>query len=255
MLSFSSDGVAIAYIDIPAVAADRGEPIVLIHGFASNHAVNWTNTLWVRALTEVGRRVIAFDNRGHGRSDKPHDPNAYSSAIMAEDARHLIDYLGLGRVDVMGYSMGARIAAFLTLAHRPRVRSVIFGGLGSHLINGVGLPLDIAEAMEAPSLSALTQPRQRMFRAFAEQTNSDLTALAACIRGSRQTLTVAQVAQIDCPALVAIGSKDDIAGDPHRLAALMPQATALEIPNRDHQLAVGDKIFKQGTLRFLSGRP
>ena len=88
----------------------------------------------------------------------------------------------------MGYSMGARIAAFLALANPERVRRLILGGLGDRLVEGVGLPLGIADAMEAPSLDALTDPMQRMFRAFAEQTKSDRVALAACIRGSRQTL-------------------------------------------------------------------
>ncbi len=255
MQRFSSNGVAIAYIDVAPAETDLLEPIVLIHGFASTHAINWVNTGWVRTLSDAGRRVIALDNRGHGQSDKPHIPEAYASATMAADVRGLIDHLGLARVDVMGYSMGARIAAFLTLANPTLVRSVILAGLGHHLVDGVGLPLNIAEAMEAPSLSSLTDPRQRQFRAFAEQTGSDLLALANCIRGSRQTLTAAEIAQIECPALVAIGTKDDIAGNPHQLAALMPRARALEIPNRDHQLAVGDKVYKQGVLEFLGSRP
>ena len=89
----------------------------------------------------------------------------------------------------MGYSMGARIAAFLALEHPDRVRSMVLGGLGMHLIDGVGLPESIAEALEAPSLADVTDPQGRMFRAFADQTKSDRRALAACIRGSRQVLT------------------------------------------------------------------
>jgi pimeloyl-ACP methyl ester carboxylesterase len=255
MQTFDSNGVEIAYVDRPAKGEDRGEPILLIHGFASNHLVNWDNTLWIKTLTEDGRRVIAFDDRGHGRSGKPHRPEDYATPIMAEDARRLLDHLGIERADVMGYSMGARITAFLTLAHPGRVRSAILGGLGHHLVEGVGLPLYIAEAMEAPSLADLTDPMQRMFRAFAEQTKSDLVALAACIRGSRQTLSPDEIARIFCPVLVAIGTRDDVAGDPHRLAALMPDAQALDIPGRDHNLAVGDKVYKQGVLAFLRQRP
>jgi pimeloyl-ACP methyl ester carboxylesterase len=96
---------------------------------------------------------------------------------------------------------------------------------------------------------------QRMFRAFAEQTKSDLPALAACIRGSRQTLTEAQVASISAPTLVAVGTTDTVAGSAQELAALMPNATALDIPGRDHNLAVGDRVHKQGVLAFLSERP
>jgi pimeloyl-ACP methyl ester carboxylesterase len=255
MQSFSSAGVRIAFIDVPAVGGDRGAPILLIHGFASTHAINWVNPAWVKTLTEAGRRVVAFDNRGHGASDKLYAPQDYTTSIMAADARRLLDHLDLARADVMGYSMGARIAAFLALEAPERVRAVILGGLGNHLVDGVGLPLRIADAMEAPSLEELTDPMQRMFRAFAEQTRSDLRALAACIRGSRQTLSRDEPARITAPILVAVGTKDPVAGDPHALAAAFPNAQALDIPGRDHNLAVGDKIFKQGVLAFLAHRP
>ena len=254
MRFFNSNGVSIAYIDV-APDEGRGDPILLIHGFASNHAVNWVNTLWVKALLREGYRVIALDNRGHGQSEKLYDPEAYDSNTMAADARRLLDHLEIERADVMGYSMGARITAHMALAAPERMRSAILGGLGIHLIAGVGLPLGIADAMEAPSLDVLTDPMQRMFRAFAEQTGSDLKALAACIRGSRQTLTESDVASIHLPTLVAVGTKDDVAGSGHELARLMPNATPLDIPDRDHNLAVGDRVHKQGVLDFLARRP
>ncbi len=254
MQSFVGQGLKIAYIDVPASAPDLGEPIILLHGFASNHAVNWVNTQWVKTLSEAGRRVVALDNRGHGASDKPHGAAAYASDLMAGDALRLCDHLALSRFDVMGYSMGARIAAYLRLAGGERVRSLILGGLGDHLFSGVGLPIGIAEAMEAPALASLTDRRQRMFRGFAEQTGSDLAALAACIRGSRQVLSLAQLQAITCPVLIAVGSKDDIAGDAKALAALLPAGEAVEIPDRDHNLAVGDKVYKAAALAFLARR-
>jgi pimeloyl-ACP methyl ester carboxylesterase len=94
-----------------------------------------------------------------------------------------------------------------------------------------------------------------MFRSFAEQTRSDLKALAACIRGSRQTLTREQVAAIRAPVLVAVGTKDTIAGSAQELAALLPSGVALDIPGRDHMLAVGDKVFKSAVLDFLARKP
>ncbi len=130
----------------------------------------------------------------------------------------------------------------------------MFGGLGDRLVHGVGLPIGIAEAMEAPSLSDLSDPMQRMFRAFADQTKSDRAALAACIRGSRQSLTPAGVARIAQPTLVAVGTRDVVAGDARKLAAMMPNAEALDIPGRDHNLAVGDKVYKAGVLAFLESR-
>lgn len=255
MQHFASDDVEIAFYDTPPTGADRGEPILLVHGFASNYATNWLHTHWVRTLTHAGRRVVGLDNRGHGKSGKPHLPAAYHTQRLAEDCRRLLDHLRLGRADVMGYSMGARITAFLALAHPDRVRSAIFGGLGAHLVEGVGLPAGIAEAMEAPSLEALTDPTQRMFRAFAEQGRNDLRALAACIRGTRQTLGVEDVARIRAPALVAIGTQDHIAGDARKLAAMLPEGRPFSIAGKDHNSAVGDKTYKAAVLAFLEDRP
>jgi pimeloyl-ACP methyl ester carboxylesterase len=247
--------VRIAFIDAPARGADRGEPILLIHGFASTHKINWVNPRWVDALTGAGRRVVAFDNRGHGASEKLYAPEAYDSRLMAGDAANLLDHLAIPQADVMGYSMGARIAAYLALAAPARVRALILGGLGDHLVDGVGLPLGVADAMEAASIDDLADPVQRMFRAFADRNDSDRAALAACIRGSRQILSREAVAAIACPALVAVGTKDGIAGDAHRLAAMFPRGEALDIPGRDHNLAVGDKTYKAGALAFLERRP
>jgi pimeloyl-ACP methyl ester carboxylesterase len=174
---------------------------------------------------------------------------------MAEDVRALMDHLGIERADVMGYSMGARITAFLALENPELTRSIVLGGLGIHLVKGVGLPESIADAMEAPSLADVTDPMQRMFRAFAEQTKSDLKALAACIRGSRDPITREMVASLACPVLVATGTDDVIGGQAEELAALIPGAQALPIPRRDHMLAVGDRVYKEGVLAFLRARP
>jgi pimeloyl-ACP methyl ester carboxylesterase len=250
MPAFKHEDVEIAFLD-----QGEGDPVVLVHGFASTKDVNWVSTGWVSTLTRAGRRVIALDNRGHGQSGKPYDPAAYHSAIMAEDVRALLDHLHIARADVMGYSMGARITAFLALKHPGRVRSAILGGLGIKLVEGVGLPEEIALALEAPTLADVGDTMGRMFRAFADQTKSDRRALAACIRGSRQVLSEQEVAQIKAPTLIAVGTADPIAGSPHELAALIPGARALDIPGRDHMLAVGDKVYKTGVLAFLDARP
>jgi pimeloyl-ACP methyl ester carboxylesterase len=255
MQEFLSDGVEIAFIDVAPEGSDLGEPILLIHGFASSHRINWVDPQWVATLTKAGRRVIALDNRGHGNSEKPHDASAYRLEALARDAANLLDHLAIRQADVMGYSMGARISCFLGVNNPGRVRAMILGGLGAHLFENVGPPLQIAEAMEAPSLEGLTDPMQRLFRGFAEQNKSDLAALAACMRGSRQTLSRAEIGGITCPVLVAVGTRDEIAGDPHRLAKLFPHGEALDIPGRDHNRAVGDRIFKAAVLEFLQKRP
>ena len=250
MTVFDSDGVEIAYID-----EGEGEPLLLIHGFASNVAANWVDPGWVRTLTQSGRRVIAYDNRGHGRSEKLYDPDAYGAPLMAEDGRRLLDHLGIMHADVLGYSMGARLAAFLTLAHPERVRGLILGGLGINMVRGVVGSGPIAKALEAPRIEDVTNDTARSFRAFAEQTKSDLKALAACIRGPREKITPERLATIAVPTLIAVGSNDVIAGSGAELATLIPGAQFLDIPGRDHMRAVGDATFKQGVLDFLTRRP
>ena len=249
MPSFRNGKVEIAYLD-----EGEGEPIVLIHGFASTKEVNWLLPGWFTTLTKADRRAIALDNRGHGASTKLYDPADYHSEIMAEDVRALLDHLEIERADLMGYSMGSRIAAFLSVKHPARVRSAILGGLGIRLVEGVGLPESIAEALEAPTVADVKDSTGRTFRVFAEQTRSDLRALAACIRGSRQTLSRAEVAAIVAPVLVAVGTTDKVAGSAQELATLVPGARALDIPGRDHMLAVGDKVFKTAVIDFLRQR-
>lgn len=247
---FHNGGVTLDYLD-----EGGGEPIVLVHGFASTKDMNWGYPSWLTTWRKAGRRVIAFDNRGHGLSSKLYAPEDYAVSLMAEDVRALLDHLDIERADIMGYSMGARIAAFFALAHPSRARSLILGGLGIRLVDGAGLPSSIGEALEAPSLDVVKDPTGRTFRAFAEQTRSDLRALAACIRGSRQTLTREQVSTITAPALVVVGTKDVVAGSAQELAVLLPRGQALDIPDRDHMLTVGDKLFKTGAVGFLNAKP
>lgn len=248
------DGFDLAYIDRPAVSGS-GDPILLIHGFASSHIVNWVSPGWVKTLTEAGYRVVALDNRGHGQSSKAYDPAAYTPTKMASDAVALLDRLGIERAHVMGYSMGARVSAFMALEYPERVATLVFGGLGIGMVDGVGDWDPIAEALAAPDPASITHTRGKMFRAFADQTKSDRKALAACIATSRELLTEAEMARIVQPTLVAVGTKDDIAGPPGPLAKMMPNAESFVIEGRDHMLAVGDRAFKKRVLEFLADNP
>jgi pimeloyl-ACP methyl ester carboxylesterase len=250
MPSFHNGAVEIAYLDEGA-----GDPIILIHGFASSKNVNWVYPTWVSELRKNGRRVIALDNRGHGESAKLYDPAQYSIPTMAGDVLALMDHLGIPQADIMGYSMGGRMTAWLGLNEPQRLRSAILGGIGiGGLIEGTGPGESVAEALEAPSLDDVTNPVGRTFRAFADQTRSDRKALAACLRGTRDLMRKEEAARIEVPVLIAVGTADDVAGSAHALGDIIPGSDVLDIPGRDHMRAVGDKVYKTGVIDFLSRR-
>jgi pimeloyl-ACP methyl ester carboxylesterase len=248
---FDSAGVDIAFLDTGGPS--EKPPILLIHGFASNVQTNWVGTGWVDFLTKAGYRVIAFDNRGHGESQKLYELTDYGAPLMAEDGRRLLDHLGVVRAHVVGYSMGARIAAFLALAHPDRVVRLVFGGLGINMVRGMAGTGPIARALEAQSIDDVTNPTARTFRAFAERTKGDLKALAACIRSSRAPITTEMVASIAVPVLVAVGETDVIGGSAADLAKLIPGARGFTMAGREHNNAVGDKSFKAAALAFFEG--
>jgi pimeloyl-ACP methyl ester carboxylesterase len=246
MQKFNSDGVEIAY-----EVWGEGAPVLLIHGFASNSFVNWRDTYWVKVLTEAGHQVIAIDNRGHGQSEKLYDPALYSAPIMAEDARRLLDYLKIAQADVMGYSMGARITALLTMTHPTRVRRAVFAGLASRMITGVGGSEVIADALEAASAADVDDRAARGFRLFADQTKSDRRALAACIRSSRVKIEEEALAKISVPVLVVAGEMDEVAGRVAELVTVIPGSQGVVLPKRNHMNAVGDRGFKDAVVGFL----
>ena len=240
-------------VDIAFLDEGQGEPVLLIHGFASKANVNWTYPGWVKALTGAGYRVIALDNRGHGESTKFHDPERYEPDLMAGDALNLLDHLEVDRANIIGYSMGSRLMTFLAMTAPERAGRLVFGGMGINLVKGVGRWQPIAAALEADSLDDVSDETGRKFRAFADQTGSDRLALAACIRPSRQKISAQQLAKLTHPSLVAVGSDDDVAGSGAELAAILNNGHHLPLPGKDHMKAVGDRHFIRSTLAFFAG--
>ena len=252
--TYLSDGIELVFFEQKPKAGieQKQTPIILVHGFASNSHMNWITPSWFKCLTEAGYRTIAFDNRGHGMSEKRHDMNDYGAHLMAGDVKALASHLGVEQAHIMGYSMGARISAFVARDYPEIMRSVVFAGMGYNLVRGIGNPEPIARALEAKSADDVTNPAAKSFRVFAEQTKSDLKALAACIRSTRVPVEEAMLTTIKVPALVAVGTDDVIAGSGEDLAKLIPGGKHLPIPNRDHMRAVGDIVYKQGVVDFLN---
>ncbi|MDQ1520729.1 MAG: hypothetical protein QOI55_1802 [Actinomycetota bacterium] len=242
----SFDGIGIAYAE-----SGDGPTVLLLHGFAADHVANWVRPGVVDALVEAGHHVVAPDARGHGESDKPHDPEAYAGDAMVSDARVLLDHLGVREVDVVGYSMGAMVASRLAPVE-PRARSLVLGGVGGRLAEGrmAVRRSELAAALLADDPRTIDNVGARAFRRFAERNGADLQALAAMQR-TPPVDGRARLREISVPTLVIAGRDDTLAGDPAGLAAVIPNATA-RVVSGDHLTAVYDPVFAQAIVEFLA---
>jgi len=249
MPEFDSDGVRLHYV---LAGPDDGPPIVLVHGFCSDYELNWVGTRWQETLTRDGRLVLGLDCRGHGRSEKPHDPAAYDRRTMAADVVRLLDHLDIADADYLGYSMGARIGLDTVVGHPDRVRRAVLGGLG-HWGGSGDRSRVIARRMRGDE--SVHDPAAEMFYRFAAaRPINDLEALACCILGPQAALTGAELAAIAVPVAVVVGERDPIARGAPELAAQIPGARFVAIAGRDHMTTVPARPFKEAALEFLAGR-
>lgn len=249
MATFVSDGLTLAYDHFPG----EGRPVILIHGFTSNRNENWRRLGWYGAFERKRIHMAALDCRGHGESDKPREPSAYTRAKMVGDVMALVDTMGSERADLVGFSMGARIALACALAHPKRFPLVTLGGVGIKLFEPRPPGHPMAEAMEAADPDAIADPMLRSFRRFADEQGEDRLALAALTRSNDVPFTRDEVSSLAVETLVVAGSHDDLAGDPRELAALVPGAKAVTLPGCDHFSAIPHALFKAAVFDFLDG--
>lgn len=251
MGSLDSDGIRIHYEDL-----GNGDPVVLVHGFASNARYNWGITGWLKFLSER-YRVIALDCRGHGQSGKPHDPAAYAIDRMGGDVIRLLDHLGIERVLLMGYSMGARISMWLMLTLPERFRAVVLGGVGAGGRMGeAGQREGIVEALLAPDKSLIADQTSRLFREFAEANRNDLVALAACMRAEHcAAADVSALGSVTMPVMIVVGTRDTLVGDAEPLHRMIPGSRLLKLEGRDHLNTPGDRLYKEAVGKFFAQAP
>ena len=247
----TTDGLRIAY-----ERAGAGPPVVLVHGFGSSKEQNWKSTGWYGSLSEAGFCVLAIDNRGHGESDKPHDPLLYHHDRMAEDVLTVLDAAGIESAPYVGYSMGGLIGLRFLALFPDRITCLALGGVGETYLKGprVSDPERremIAEALLTPDKDSISDPRARMFRDFAEQQGKDRLALAACMRAMSPPLPLAVLQSFEKPILVVDGDQDFVAGPPGPLAAIFLHGSAAIVPGRDHMSAVGARPTRQAVVDFL----
>lgn len=260
----ADDGVGLVYREWGAEHASNGRPpVVLHHGFLVDAVVNWELPGIVDLLVGAGHRVIAIDARGHGRSDKPHDPARYGESHMAADLHDLFDHLGLddpgqvGQMDLVGYSMGAVVAlvAASTSGTRGRIRRLVVGGVGGAIVRLGGVdravldPSDLAAALRAPDPSALAAGEARNFRMAAEQFGNDLEALACQAEAVHRSPI--DLAAITAPTLVIVGRDDHLAREPELLVDAIPDAS-LTLVEGDHMSAVSG-AFATHVVDHLAG--
>jgi pimeloyl-ACP methyl ester carboxylesterase len=253
---FDSDGVRLHYA---LAGPDDGQPIVLVHGFASDYELNWVGSRWQETLTRSGRLVIGLDCRGHGHSEKPHTPEAYARSVMAADIVRLLDHLGVAQAEYLGYSMGSRIGLEILVRYGARLRRAVLGGLGRW--GGRGSPAGQAQA--APTSAELIarrlrgdtsihDPQAEMFFRFASaRPINDLEALACCILGPQPPIDDQELAAITVPVAIMTGELDVVAPNADQVASRIPGARYVPIVGRDHMNAVPARQFKEAALEFL----
>lgn len=241
----STDGTLLAVTDV-----GDGPPALLLHGYGASSAVNWERPGVLRALVEGGRRAVSVDLRGHGRSGAPQRPSGYALERIAEDLAVVLDELLAAdrSVDLIGYSLGARIALELAPGER-RLRSLVLGGVGARTLAGPQETEELAEAMEAPRLASVRGRRARAFRGFAEATGADLRALAAWQR-ALGGWPAPEPGLVRLPALVLVGDSDDLAGSPEPLAARLPAGRCATVSG-NHMNAMLDPAFSSAIVSFL----
>jgi pimeloyl-ACP methyl ester carboxylesterase len=245
------DGTPLHY-EVFGEGGGRPVPVVVLHGFAADTGTNWVRPGVVGALTAQGWTVVGLDARGHGRSGKPHDVEAYAGTVMADDVGALLDHLGVDAAHVAGYSMGAGTAIRVAVGDQ-RARSLVLGGVGGRLLERASIPrAAMAEAMVTEDRRSITDPSARAFRFFAEATKADRWALAAVLRATVPPLP--DPSTIPVPTLVVAGEADTMAGPVGDLAATIPGAKAVTVPG-DHVNAPTKPEFAAAVAEFLAGVP
>ena len=222
--------------------------ILLVHGFSSSAEASWARNGWLDVLADTDRTVIAPDLLGHGAAPKPHDPGEY--AVMEELVR--AEIADCGPVDVVGFSMGARIALVIETQHPGTFGRIVVGGVGANLFARAD-PEATAHAIETGG-EAL-DPMARAFVAVASTSPNDPKALAACLRRSSPLLEPADLARITCPVMVVIGSNDTLALPAEPLVEAIPGAQLTVVKGADHLGTMKGFGFLDAALGFLGAIP
>lgn len=237
-----ADGVTMRYVDLCPQAPADAVPVLLLHGFGSNFAMNWRATGWTQTFDAAGLRVLGPDLRGHGGSGKPAGEEAYLPVRFVADLLAMLDELEVEQVDVVGYSMGSRLVWEWALRAPERLRSVVLGGFGS------------GDAFQDTDLSDPGRgdtPFDHAFRTVSTLPGNDAAALVDCARGQASCPFRPDPPVTGLPLMTIAGSQDVLATGAEKLAEICG-GHYVEVPARDHTSAVSSRVFKQAVLDFLT---
>jgi pimeloyl-ACP methyl ester carboxylesterase len=245
----ASNSVQIFYEEYGA-----GSPVVLIHGFGVDARLQWGETGLIKFLAPHFR-VIALDCRGHGRSERFYDPDAYAMRNMSGDVLNLLDYLQIDRALLVGFSLGSRVCFEIMTTHPERCRAAVLSGFGpDNSTSDAGRREELATALLAADVASITEYQRRIRRAVLEAGN-DLGALAASIRCDTNIPQLSAVTPISVPVLFVTGGKDYVVGDPNRLSGYFRESQVLVIDNNGHASVVADPRFHTAVADFLAAAP
>jgi pimeloyl-ACP methyl ester carboxylesterase len=241
----SFDGTTLAYHD-----EGDGAVVILLHGFAADTNLNFVRSGVLDLLLDAGYRVVALDARGHGLSEKPHDPAAYADDAMRRDVQALLDQLGVERCVLVGYSMGAATTLRLAMTD-PRPTALALLGAGESMVDrdgGTERRASMAEAFRAADVESLPE-RVRAFREMADAIRADRDALGALL-GAQWPDTATDLDQVEVPVIVICGLDDAEVGSPDVLAAQLPNAEVVRVPG-DHFTANSRPELHAALAEFL----
>jgi pimeloyl-ACP methyl ester carboxylesterase len=243
------DGVRLATY---AWGDEDAPPVLCVHGFGSSTRDNWVNTGWVRELLRRGLRVLAVDQRGHGASDKPHDPASYVMPTLVDDLATVLDTYLLDSVRYLGYSLGGRVGWQFAVEHSEHVERAVLGGIPD------GRPLSRLNVAQARAFAEHGVPvedavTQRYVMLAERVPGNDLRALIAVAEGMRLGSTDPDPElPPQQPVLLATGSADPILEQSRRLSTFAPHGEFLEIPGRHHTNAPGSRDFRTAGSDYLA---
>mgnify|MGYP001088611430 CR=1 FL=1 len=246
------DGVRLAYREI-----GEGRPTVLLHGFSSTAVINWVTPGHAEAVAATGRRVILPDLRGHGDSDRSHDPAAYPPDVVTDDVFALLDHLGLtdDAYDLGGYSLGGR-TSLRAVVRGARPGRLVVAGMGlagvTHMRGHAFADVFLHVLADTPAGPFPPGSPEGRITDFIDRIGADRTALQLTL-GTAVDTPAADLARVGVPALVVTGDRDDPA-DARALADLLPHSTFTTVKG-DHISAANRSDALGATIAEFLAQP